>query len=720
MEEEAGNTPDDILEDAIERFKVTMENEEENRKNFLEWLRFYSGDQWSELDRNRRNQTKRPMMTENQIKQYVLDVVNEFAQNPPGIKVRPRDDRADVMTANILEAHTRQIEDMSKARAIYQEAGKYSTIGGQARWRVNLKYTSDDVFEKDLVIEPFADPLAILPGPASQADYSDMEYCFVEQWVDEKEYDGKVDETGEAWEDALTNCEEGWKKDDKIRLVEYWYREPETVLIAQMPDKTVIDWTPEIEKQFTALGMQPMNVREVTRDCIWQAVLSSTSIIDGPNKWPGKYIPIVFIVGEELTIDGKKERCGKVKDGMDAQRALNYAESTLYEKMALAPKAPYIGPKKAFEGLEQIWASANTDNHAYLPYNDDAVTPPQRNVTDTVSQGEMALSQSAANNLRLIMGARDQTQLDPRVESGKAILAKQKAYDKGSFHYVNNINRGVEFTGRILVDLIPRVYNADRTIRLLGDDGESQAIKLGQPMIHNGQQYVIDLTRGKYDVTIASGPSYTTQREEAATVITNLIQADPQSSSILAPWLFSTMDWPKAKEIGDQLRQQAGQQKPPQDPLMVAQQTEQMKVQAQLQINNAKNQGDYQLAQEKQKLAREQAQFDAQMKIQVMEKDHQYEMAKLGATVQMKQEEAFHKARADRQVIEQDASPFLEALTAKDQADAQRFDQLSQSIMQLAQIMTQGHQDLIKAHTAPRVAIRDKQGNLTGSQVVLQ
>ena len=644
-------TPEEILEDAIERFKSCLENEDENRKNFLEWLRFYGGDQWTELDRNRRTTSKRPMMTENMIKQYVLDVINDFAQNPPGIKVRPRDDRADVVTANILEMHTRQIEDYSKARAIYQEAGKYAIIGGQAGWRVNIKYTSDDAFEKDIVIEPFADPLAILPGPADQADYSDMEYCFIEQWVDEDAY-AVLDKDGkETWQDALSNANEQWQKDEKIRLVEYWYRKPETALIALMPDKTVIDWTPDIEKQFTMMQMAPLKVREVTRDVVYQCLLSSTSIIDGPHKWPGKFIPIVFIVGEELLIDGKKVRSGKIKDGMDSQRALNYAESTLFEKMALAPKAPYIGPKKAFEGYEQVWGSANTDNHAYLPYNDDAVSPPTRNVTDTVSQGEMALSQSAANNLRLIMGARDQTGLDPRVESGKAVLAKQKQYDKGSFHYINAINRGVEFTGRILVDLVPRIYDADRTIRLLGDDGESQAIKMSQPIIKDGQQFVIDLTRGKYDVTIDSGPSYSSQREETATVITNLIQADPQSSSILAPWLFSTMDWPKAKEIGDQLRQQAQQkQQGPEDPLVIAQKTEAMKVDAQLHITNSKNQADFQLAQQKQGLeqqkaqaevsmTREQMTFEANLKLQLLQQQHTLEMEKLRMEMGMKAQE---------------------------------------------------------------------------------
>lgn len=260
----------------------------------------------------------------------------------------------------------------------------------------------------------------------------------------------------------------------------------------------------------------------------------------------------------------------------------NYWRSTSTEMVALAPRAPFIGPEQAFKGLEDKWSSANTANYAYLEYKGNVA--PQRQPFQGPDAGALQEALNASDDMKATMGLYDASLGAKSNEtSGKAIMARQREGDVSTFHFMDNMARAIRHAGRILIDLIPHVYSKDRIVRVMGEDGQPQSVQLGKPVAimgkdgqpqmqpavgpdgrpvqgADGQPQMVPLTRiydlsaGKYDLTVTTGPSFTTRREEAATQMTEMIRAFPQAAPVIGPRLARNLDWPEADEIADDLK----------------------------------------------------------------------------------------------------------------------------------------------------------------------
>src|SRR6185503_17284398 len=140
--------------------------------------------------------------------------------------------------------------------------------------------------------------------------------------------------------------------------------------------------------------------------------------------------------------------------------------------------------------------------------------------------------------------------------------------DVSTFHYIDNLNRAMRHAGRILLDLIPKVYATPRVVRILGPDGKALAVAVNQPAAPTGRtgdpaselgqvgeiEKIYDLTVGKYDLTVSSGPSFTSRREEAANQMIELIQAYPAAAPVLGDLLAKNLDWPGADEVAERLQ----------------------------------------------------------------------------------------------------------------------------------------------------------------------
>jgi len=145
--------------------------------------------------------------------------------------------------------------------------------------------------------------------------------------------------------------------------------------------------------------------------------------------------------------------------------------------------------------------------------------------------------------------------------SGKAILARQREGDVGTYHYGDNLARGVRHIVRQLVDLIPKVYDTQRVARIIGVDGETDMVKLNpdQPEAvrkitdQNNPDVVIEKIYnpnvGKYDVVVATGPGYATKRQEALEAMAQLLQGNPQLWAVAGDLFVKNMDWPGAQEM---------------------------------------------------------------------------------------------------------------------------------------------------------------------------
>ncbi|MDO8380509.1 portal protein [Phenylobacterium sp.] len=556
---------EDILKDAREAFDLACEHESENRREALDDIRFARlGEQWPDKVRRDRELDGRPCLTINRLPAFIRQVVNDARQNKPAISCHPVDDGADPETAEIFNGLIRNIEQSSDAEVAYDTALDFAVTGGFGYFRINTRYAGEDSFDQDLVIERVANPFSIYGDPNSTAaDSSDWNTAFVVDTLPKAAFEArwKGAEAVDWSADSYAGLGGPWLEGDQVMVAEYWRREAVTKTLLALSDGQVVERSVyEAQKaMFDALGVSVIGrPRQVASSKVVQRVLTGAEVLETVD-WAGRFIPIVPVYGEELHVDGKRRLRSLVRDAKDPQRMFNYWRTTSTELVALAPKAPFIGRKGAFETDSAKWASANVQTHAYIEY--DGPEPPQRQPFSGVPAGALQEALNASDDMKSIMGLHDAS-LGARSNetSGRAIMARQREGDVSTFHYIDNLSRAIRHAGRILIDLIPKVYSAPRVVRVLGPGGEARLAPVNQKFqapdpADQARKItrIYDLAAGKYDLTVKSGPSFTSRREEAATQMIELIRAYPPAAPVIGDLLARNLDWPGADEIAGRL-----------------------------------------------------------------------------------------------------------------------------------------------------------------------
>lgn len=551
----------DILSDAKERFQLSEDGWADNRQMALEDIKFAKlGEQWPHGARTHREKEGRPCLTINKMPAFIRQVVNDARINRPSIKVHPVDSSADVKTAKVITELIRNIEYSSNADVAYDTAIEYAVAGGFGFWRVDVDYATDDAFDTDLFIRRINNPLSVHPDPFTQeADSSDWDFCFISDMLSEdqflKQYPGAEKSDFASDKDLL------WTMDKQVRVAEYWERDEIKKTILLLSDGSVVDEKQFIENKdlYTISGIQVKGTRETKAHKIIQRIITGAEVLE-TNAWHGKYIPIVPCYGDEFSVEGKRYFYSLIRHARDAQQMFNYWRTASTELVALAPKTPFIGPVGAFDTDSNKWASANTASHSYIEY--DGQVPPQRQPFAGVPAGHLQEAMNASDDMKAIMGLFDAS-IGARSNetSGRAILARQREGDVSTFHFIDNLARAQRHCGRILLDLIPKVYSKARVLRLMGEDGSPHMAPANQKFQQDdGTIGIYDLTAGKYDLTISTGPSFTTRREEAATQMTEMVRAFPQAATIIGDLIAKNLDWPGADEIAERMKAMLPQQ----------------------------------------------------------------------------------------------------------------------------------------------------------------
>ena len=600
---------DDILKEAREVFALAVDAEEENRRDALEDLRFgRMGEQWPEQAIKARG-TDRPMLTLNKMPAFIRQVVNDARQNKPSIKVRPVDDTADVRTAKIYDGLIRNIEYTSNADVAYDTASESAISIGFGYFRISVEHSFDDAFEKDIRVERIGNPFSVYGDPFSTAaDSSDWNTAFITDLIPHDRFERMYPGAAKQDWDAIGNGDElmrHWVQDEAVLVAEYWTREEIARRLVKLSDGQVLD--ADVFEQnrdyFDAMGITVDADRETRTHKVVHRIINGVEVLE-TTEWAGRYIPIIPVYGDEVNLQGKRYFRSLIRDAKDAQRMYNYWRTTTAELVALAPKTPFIGAVGAFETDFAKWDTANIESHSFLEYDPVAGTPPpQRQPFAGVPAGPLQEALSAADDMKSIMGLYDAS-LGARSNetSGRAIMARQREGDVSTFHFLDNLTRAVRHAGRVIIDLIPHVYNDARVIRVLGQDGTVDRVPVNQPAMQmpdgtvapvpQGQEpppeqlIRFDLTTGKYDLVVDAGPSFTSRREEAALQMTEMIRAFPAAAPVIGDLLAKNLDWPGADEIAERLKtlapQVGGQQGP--DPKM---QMEMQKAQAESQARQA-------------------------------------------------------------------------------------------------------------------------------------
>lgn len=573
-----------ILEEAKEAFEECEEHEAENRRDALDDIKFARLEQqWPENIRKQRQTDQRPCLTINKIPSFIRQVVNDARQNKPAIKVHPADDSADKATSEIMNGLIRNIEYTSNADVAYDTALECAVTSGRGFFRVDIAYSYDDapaepgpeMFQKDLRVGTIANPFSVWADPCStEMDSSDWNVCFVAETMKKDAFEKRFKGADAVdWEGTgYGQLKAPWSEDGSVMIAEYWKRETDTKRVLALSDGTVLyeDDYKANKALFDSLGAQVIGQpREIPCQKVTQHLISGAEVLE-TRPWPGKYIPIIPVYGDEVNVEGVRYFRSMVRSAKDAQRMFNYWRTMATELVALAPKAPFIGRTGAFETDADKWATANTDSHAFIEF--DGAEMPQRQPFAGIPAGALQEALNASDDMKSIIGIYD-AGLGARSNetSGKAIIARQKEGDVSTFHYIDNQSRAIRHGGRVLIDLIPHTYSEPRIVRVMGLDGQPKNHPINQPTMipqlgpegqpikgpdGNAQMIegVYDLRAGKYDLTVEVGPSYTTKREEAAESMIAFMQAVPQAAGVMGDLIAKSMDWPDADTIADRLQ----------------------------------------------------------------------------------------------------------------------------------------------------------------------
>lgn len=728
--------PDAIIRDALERFSASEDGSAVNRERALEDIRFARlGVQWPEDIARQRRQEGRPVLTINRLPSFIRQVVNDARQNSPAIQVVPVDSGSDVDTAQVIGGLIRAIERGSNAAVAYDTALEHAVSCGFGFFRICTDYAGPDTFDQIAKVERIANPLSVhWDTNSTEFDASDWEYAFVSNMLTEGEFKRAYPKAKPvSWEEGRGDDWQDWFGEEKVRVAEYWLRTEVKRKLLLLSDGAVVredQLTDQIKAALMLSGIAPVREREATDWKVTRRVINGAEVLE-ETDWPGSLIPICPVWGEEVVIDGMRHFRSLVRDATDPQRMFNFWRSASTELVALAPRAPWIIPEGGIPMGEEgeKWRTANTRSHPYLTYRPSAGAMPQRQPFSGVPAGAIQEALNAADDMKAITGIYDAS-LGARSNetSGRAILARQREGDVGTFHFLDNLSRAIQYAGRILVEIIPSIYSARETIRILGDDQKAKVVKLtqeagGAPQVP-GQERLYNITVGRYDVSVKTGPSYTTQREATREALIQLAQAAPQAAPILADMAVRLMDFPDADRAARRLQALL----PPQ--VLAAEQADAqsgMPPEAQMAMQQLQQQLQQAQAQMQQMAAELQSkQADAQVK-QAEIAVKREEVAVKSGELQLKAAEMHARLEAEQQ-----------ARMAEDQddaAEAQMQQQMAQALQALAEQQAQGQAVLVQVAQgqqgladalaqlaamarAPRRLVRDEAGRPIGAEIV--
>jgi hypothetical protein len=565
---------DEIIETAKSRFEQGLEADSENIRLALEDMRFRAGEQWPEEIKKARDMDRRPCLTINKIPQNVHQITNDQRQNRPAIKVSPADDAADIETAKVLQGIIRNIENTSNADTVYDVAFDSSVTGGRGFLRLTTDYCDHHSFDQEIKLKSIQDPQCVVLDPSyKEPDGSDANWGFHFEDISKEDFkaqypDAKACGDGFDWKDES----KGWFRESHVRIAEYFYKEFKADTLYLLPDNSTAlesDIKAMDEESRTALGItdellselrEAKKTRETKVPIVKWLKICGNEILE-ESEWPSQWIPIIPVHGEVLIVDGKRVFEGIIRHAKDPQRMYNYWATCETEAIALAPRAPFIGGEGQFEGHEEKWDSANSKNYSYLEYrpvsfNGQLMPPPQRNFGEAGTQAITNARMLASEDLKSTTSIYDASLGNRSNEtSGRAIRSRTVQAQTSNYHFADNLSRSVRHAGRVMVDLIPKIYDTKRVLRIIGEDDEQDIVTVNEIFKDkNNKSKKYDLSRGKYDVNVSTGPSFASKRQEAVESMLELSRGYPKMAEVTGDLIVKNMDFPGAQEVSERLK----------------------------------------------------------------------------------------------------------------------------------------------------------------------
>ncbi len=560
-----GQTDDEILEEARKRFRIATDADADNHTNAKDDLRFLNGEQWPDQTKRQRQLEGRPALTINTLPTYLHQVTNDQRQNKPGIKIHPVDDYADPETAKVFQGLIRHIEYDSNADVCYDTAVNSAAAIGFGYFRWMTEYEDENSFNQVIRFKRIRNALSVRIDPLSiEPDGSDMKWCFIETWMSREEFKAQYpDAEAGNWPLAQGANYAGWVEENEVLVCEYYRIEQSDATLCLLSDGST-RWKDEKEPYDPSLTV--IKERKGKRSKVMWYKLTGADILER-TEILCKWIPVFPVYGDEIDIEGKVTRMGLVRNAKDPCMQYNFFMTSATEEVALRPKVPFVGAVGQFETAKADWLQANNRSFAFLEYDPVTVDgvvvgAPQRQQTADVPSGMLAMAMHASDNIKRTTGIFDSSLgAQGNATSGRQEIAQQRQGDVANFHFTDNLTRTIRHCGRTLVYSIPKYYDTERSVRILGEDESADYATINQPNIEgirdeSGEVRAVlnNLGAGTYDVTVSAGPGYATLRQEAVEGMASNMEKNPALWQVIGDLFVKNQDWPGAEEMAERIK----------------------------------------------------------------------------------------------------------------------------------------------------------------------
>ena len=556
----AGDTRDSQIVEIRERMSHAQEAWKAIRDEAKTDMLCVAGRTWEAFDpkgMQQRRAANRPMISADELGQYINQVVNDVRANPRSVKFSPVGNGANDKAAEFYADKMREIEYRSHAHTAYTTAFQDAVQRSYGYVRVLTKYANHRSEEQDIWIEPVANPDMVLVDPEGmRPDSSDIQWAFVYETWKQAEFKRRFPKAKQTDFSRWMAEAPQWVKSDTILVAEHWKirtkarklllvqpaappAQPGSPLGLQGAPAPVRLFEDEYEPEAYP-GASVRELRTVDYPQVYQCLTNGLEILE-ETDWIGQYIPIASCYGKILYLDdgGGSERVilSMTRLARDPQQLYNYYRTCEAELIGMTPKFPYF----VYEGQLDPQEHTNLQKSLHEPVAVIRVKPtvegvpantvlsfPSRQPYEPPIQGLEIGAESARRAIQAAMGSNFlPTMAQQRNEkSGKALERIQETSQKGSFHFNDHYNDMIRHVGVICEDLIDKVYDTPREVGIRKPNETAEMVRINQP---GGIS-----TKGDYLVTVSTGPASDSQREAANEFADSLV-GSPQIAQVIGP-----------------------------------------------------------------------------------------------------------------------------------------------------------------------------------------
>lgn len=589
----------EIIKEAVKKANEDISANKHNIDAAISDLKMLVGDvaeHWTSNGINfadKRKEAGLPSMVFNRLGSLADQQEGDLRSNPPSCKLRPMGDGATQKLADFREGRIRAILAESLADRAFKEAGKSFIQCGFANWRVVTEYANDRTRNQIIRVKPIANPFAVIWDRMSQDYFKlDADHVMLLDKIHKdkytKTYKGKIPASvsvqygGENWYhgDVYTIAEYFRKEDNGSKTVYFLPMDdnlPEQLLniwlpikLAGMSNDQYVEEIPEQLKEpwDELLKLGKVHERKVKKTKIYRYLISGHEILEAKQEWLSeKYFPIVHVHGRKTNIDGKVYIESVTRPCGDSQRIYNVGRNASAENLAMAPKAPYLAAFEAIEGFQSMWDTALTKPFSSLYWNaftkDGKPLPkPERTQPAQASTAITETTMMAIDEMRSMANVFDPTMAQGMQGdvSGVAIQRRVSRSEMGNYEFRDNFADSIKLTWLIINDILSKVEDTERQVTIRDIEGKSKDEWINKPNPNYGTkpgepQYINDMSQGIYEITATTGPSYATQRMEAATFMTELAaKLPPPYNTVMADFAIKYQDYHGAAEATERFR----------------------------------------------------------------------------------------------------------------------------------------------------------------------